>query len=91
MISGQHLDTKEQTEMILKAWGQQLPKKGEVLYVNFANTHLNLCTVMLSKMKSTYNKPLYLMEFQHVEPGTMPRVPKDVELEKICCEFPRRN
>jgi hypothetical protein len=90
MIPGQHLNTKEQTELILKSWGQKLPAKNEVLYVSFAGQPLNLCTVMLSKARSTYNKTLYLMEFQSVLPGQMPRTPKDVDLTPICCAWPQR-
>jgi hypothetical protein len=81
VIAGQHLCTKDQTELVLKSWGQQLPKKGETLYVSFAKQHyLNLCIVMLTSYKSVYNKPLYLMEFRHVTPGQMPEPPKDIVL-----------
>lgn len=55
------LYTQDQLSLILAAWGctESLPKKGNVLYICFANSDCDLAEVERSSLKSESGKPLW--------------------------------
>jgi hypothetical protein len=55
------LETKDQAMALFSAHNvkSELPKKGQTVYIN---STLGLTTVTKSDQKSTYGKPLYLVE-----------------------------
>lgn len=58
---------------LFQQWGvtEALPKAGQQVVVNFPPSEVfRLAVVKLSGRKSTYNKPLYVIEFLHELPTT---------------------
>ena len=72
-----YLYTKEQVQVVLKAWhcSEPVPSKKNVVYVCFPHHYLNTATVRRTDLRGTYGKRLYQIDLVHVDRGEVPKLP----------------